>query len=353
MSAPASPQAPDRPRDFWKSAGFHLTRRDESGCLAVMPDFLRAYYTRPEIHPMEESCEAEHRLFERLMEDPFASVDEAEVAAIASKDAADNYRLVLGYRDALVAAGSLEAAYVSLFRAGAIKIPPVFIDQLAHVILRNILEGETDPYRVKAAEPFFRDQSVSTEGGQILLADAEIVEMLSETGGMGGLGSLLAEAGTPMREVTLDVMTEENRDAYWARSDRFDMAGDFRFTEPLQDAFARVVEMWVEHFTGIPVRVQPMQSIRDERWTWHIGLDAAATGILNRLYAGEAVPEEETGRIVALFRLESLDKAAFIPAMRGKPVYLGLAMTPERLVKMKPQNLLMNLPTTASGARRQ
>jgi hypothetical protein len=343
----------DAPHDFWKSAGFHLTRRDANGFLAVTPDFLRAYYTRPEIHPIEDSCPAEHRLFERLMDDPFCRVEEAELAAIRSEDAMSNYRLVLGYRDMLVAAGSLEAAYVSLFQAGAIAIPPVFIEQLVHVILRNVLDGEADAFRVKAAEIFFRDQSVSTDEGQILLADAEIVQMLSETGGMGGLGALLTEAGTPMRSVTLDVMTEENRSDYWARSDRFDMAGDFRFTQPLQDAFARVVERWVEHFTGTAVRVQPMQSIRDERRTWHIGLDATATDILNRLYANEAVAREETERIVALFRLESLDRAAFVPAMQGKPVYLGLAMTPDRLVKMKPQNLLVNLPTAASEARRQ
>jgi hypothetical protein len=343
----------DAKRDFWKSAGFHLTRRDANGFLAVTPDFLRAYYTRPEMHPIEESCEAEHRLFERLMHDPFSRVEEAELAAIRSEDAADNYRLVLGYRDTLIAAGSLEAAYRSLFQAGAIAIPPVFIDQLVHVILRNILDGETDPFRLRAAEIFFRDQSVSTDNGQILLADAEIVEMLSETGGMGGLGALLTETGTPTRSVTLDVMTEDNQGDYWRRSDQFDMAGDFRFTQPLQDAFARVVERWVEHFTGIAVRVQPMQSIRDERWSWHIGLDATATGILNRLYAGQSVPPEETDRIVALFRLESLDRAAFVPAMKGKPVYLGLAMTPERLVKMKPQNLLVSLPGAASGARRQ
>jgi len=341
------------PHDFWKSAGLHLTHRDANGFLAVTPDFLRAYYTRPEIHPIEESCGAEHRLFERLMEDPFAPVAEADIAAIASADAAENYRVVLRYRDLLTAAGSLEAAYASLFRGGAIAIPPVFVDQLVHVILRNILDGEGDTFRLKAAEVFFRDQSVYTEGGQIMLADAEIVQMLSETGGMGGLGALLQEAGTPMRSAELDVMTEENNHEYWARSDRFDMAGDFRFTQPLQDAFARVVESWVMHFTGTAVRVQPMQSIRDAHWTWHVGLDAEATGILNRLYNGEAVPEEETQRIVALFRLESLDKSAFIPAMQGKPVYLGLAMTPTRLVKMKPQNLLTNLPTTASGAKRQ
>ena len=86
-------------RDFWKSAGFHLTERHENGGLVVTADLLRAYLTRPEIHPVEESCEAEHRLFEALMEDPFRPVGEAELDAIRDPDAADNYRIVLRFRD--------------------------------------------------------------------------------------------------------------------------------------------------------------------------------------------------------------------------------------------------------------
>jgi hypothetical protein len=331
-------------RDFWRSAGFHLTERTENGLLAVTPNFLRAYYTRPEIHPVEESCAAEHRLFEALMEDPFRPVADAEIDAIADPDAQENYRLVLGFREHLMAHGSVEAAYRALFAPKAPMAPPVFLDQMVHLILRNMLAGETDPYKLRAAELFFRDQNVSTEEGQLLLADAEIVEMLSETGGMGGLGALLVEAGTAMREVTLDVMTEESAVQYWDRSDRFDMALDFRFAEPGQDAFARVLERWVEHFLGLKVRVQPMQSIRDERWSWHVGLDAEASRILNSLYQGDPVAPDAFERIVALFRLESLDRGAFIDAMRGKPVYLGLAMTPARVLKMKPQNLLTNLP---------
>ena len=50
--------------EFWKSAGLHLTHRDDRGYLTVTADFLRAYYTRPEIHPADDSCDAEHRLFE-------------------------------------------------------------------------------------------------------------------------------------------------------------------------------------------------------------------------------------------------------------------------------------------------
>jgi hypothetical protein len=330
--------------DFWKSSGYHLVSRDEAGWLKVTPDYLRAYLTRPEIHPVEESCAAEHRLFEALMADPFRPVRVDELAAFADADAADNYRVILRFRDLLAGAGTLEGAYLALFAGEAIAIPPLFIDQMVHLILRGILDGETDPMRLRAAELFFRDQRATTRDGQIMLADAEIVDMRTETGGFGGLGQLLAGAGTPMREVSLDVVDGDNGQIYWERSDRFDTAIDFRFTQPAVDAFARVLEAWVRHFLGLATQVQAMASIRDERWTWHVGLDSGATAILNTLYEGGEPEEAELQRIIGLFRMEFLDTSALIPAMRGKPVYLGLAMAPDGIVKMKPQNLLTNLP---------
>ena len=69
-------------REFWKSAGLHLVERDERGWLKVTPDYLRAYFTRPEIHPVEGSCSSEHALFERLMNDPFCEIRNSEVMSI-------------------------------------------------------------------------------------------------------------------------------------------------------------------------------------------------------------------------------------------------------------------------------
>lgn len=329
---------------FWKSSGAHLLSRDASGYLQVTPDFLRAYFTRPEIHPVEESCEAEHRLFERLMTDPFAAVGDDDLAAIADPDAADNYRVVLRFRDHLVAYGSIESGYAALFKGNGIDIPPMFIDQLVHLIAHNVLRKVADPMRVRAGELLFREQAVTTADGQLMLADAETVETYSRTGGLGGLGALLAEAGTPVPSVSLDVLTEENASIYWDRSDRFDTAIDFRFTEPALDAFARVLESWIGHFHGVSVRIQPQQSVRDERWSWHVGLDAEATRILNALYQGQQVGETDLGRIVALFRMDFDNRGDAIESMRGKPVWMGLAMGADNIVRMKPQNLLTNLP---------
>ena len=330
-------------REFWKSAGFHLLEVNDQGWLAVTPDFLRAYLTRPEVHPIDESCDNEVALFEALMADPFMTVEEGRLDAFADVDARDNYRVVLRFRDRLVSAGTVEGAYLAMVR-GPIDVPPVFIDQMVHVILKNILKEAKDPIRVRAAELFFRDQNVSTDDGRVMLADDEIVEMYTETGGLGGLGQLLVDSSTPMKSVELDVLDEDNKEIYWDRSDRFDTVVDLRFTQPALDGLARVIEAWIGHFLGLQVRVQPMQRIDDDKWSWHVGLDAEATRILNGLYEGREVSFDDMQRIIALFTMTIRDRDAVQPAMRGKPVYLGAAMTGSKKLKLKPQNLLTNLP---------
>ena len=323
---------------IWKSAGQHLTHRLDNGWLAVSADFLRAYYTRPEIHPVEESCAVEHALFERLMADPFAAVSAEELATIADSDAADNYAVVLRFRDHLIAKGSIEAAYASLFTSGAPMIPPVFISQMAHLIMGNILVGETDATVARAAELFFREQTATTSNERMMLADAEVVETRAQQ------TALLALSDPRRTEVDLEILNAEGAEDYWARADRFDLALDFRFAEPGQDAFARLIERWIKHFLDMRVRVQPLQSVKDQRWSWHVGLDAEATRILNALYEGEYLPEQGQGSIVALFRMEFLDYDRVVDKMRRKPAFLGLAVDAHDRIRMKPQNLLINLP---------
>ena len=330
--------------DFWKSAGMHLVDVNKDGWLAVTPDFLRAYYTRPEVHPIDTSCDEEVKLFEDLMGEPFLDVAKSRLEKLADQDAAYNYEVVLGFRDHLRAAGTIEGAYLKMMRTQQANVPPVFIDQMVHLIVRNVLKDCDDPIRLRAGEVFFRDQSVSTDDGMIMLADEETVSMHAASGGLGGLGQLLVESNTPLRKVELDVLDEDNKDLYWERSDRFDMVVDFRFTQPALDAFARVIEGWMRHFLNLDVRVEPRQSIQDEQWTWHIGLDKEATQILNALYEGQKLSEGDSQRIVALFRMWVQDENAVVDAMRGKPIYLGLAMSEDKIVKMKPQNLLTNMP---------
>ena len=278
------------------------------------------------------------------MADPFTVLEEAEIGGFADADAQDNYRVVLGFRDLLQQHKTVESAYLNLMKSGDIKIPPVFVDQMVCVIVRNILTPCHDPIRIRAGELFFREQIVTTGEGRLMLADDEIVEMYAKTGGGGGLGQLLVDSNTPMPSVELDVLSEDNRDIYWQRSDRFDTVIDFRFTQPALDAFARVIEAWIRHFYQLEVRCQPKKSIEDEKWSWHIGMDAESTRLLNALYMEKHLSFEDLEQIVALFRLEIIDQSAIEPSMRGRPVYLGLAMTRAKKIFMKPQNLLLNLP---------
>jgi hypothetical protein len=100
----------------------------------------------------------------------------------------------------------------------------------------------------------------------------------------------------------------------------------------------------VAHFLSLAIRLQPVQTIRDESWAWHVGLDVEATGILNAMWEGVEVPQADLARILGLFRLEFLDPSAMLERVAGRPVYLAMAMDREQRLRLKPQNLLLGLP---------
>jgi Family of unknown function (DUF6352) len=346
MSTPPSTSSDPVP-DFWRSSGHHLLEIDADGWLRVSDDFLRAYLLRPELIPVEESCAEELRLHHDLLEQPRLEVATFRLERLADPDARDNYRTMLRFRDQLLGQPTIEAAYLDLVRGGLEGIPPLFLDQLAHVILRHALDGCTDPFRLRAAELLFREQRVTIEDGAIMLADEETVAMhASGQAGRehGSLGRLLLDNDMALRNVELDVMDETKADAYWQRSDRFDWVLDLGFTRPGLDALCRVLEIWVQHFTGLQVGIQPVRQISDQRWVWHLGLDVEASRLLNDLYDGREVDEARRARLLSLFRLEFRNADAMLARLRGRPVYLGLAMTEAKRVKLKPQNLLLNLP---------
>lgn len=342
MPEPTPGQA--TPAGFWISSGYDLLDRSADGRLTVTEDFIRAYLSRPEMAPPDEACDAERSLHASLLAAPSRAVTTADLAALADADARENFTIFLRFRDHLLRSGNLETAYIGLIRPGAPAVPAMFIDHLAAAILRDLLEGRDNAFQARAAELFFRVQKATIQESRILLADEETVEMMAAGKGFGSLGALVAEAGTALRSVDMDILTKENAPQYWARSDRHDFVLDFGFTRASQDAFARVVEAWVERLTGVAVQVQPVQTIRDERWVWHIGLDTTSTAIMNALYEGKPVDEDHMRQVLALFRLEFRDPSLMLPRVAGKPVYLGLAMDHHGKVRLKPQNLVANLP---------
>jgi hypothetical protein len=276
------------------------------------------------------------------MESPRRPLTEQDLSKVEDQDARDNYRVMLRLRDRLLGAGTVEGAYMSLFK-GAIDVPPMFIDQLAHVVLRSLLDGEQDALRLRAAEVFFREQKATLKDGHVLLADLETVQMHAAGSRFGSVGRLIVEAQGELGAVELDVLDRANAGLYWARESKHDTVISLTYGRPALEAFSRVVEQWVAHFFSVQVKVKPVRRIEEPRWAWHVGLDAESTAILNELWAGNQIEQGRMRNILALFALTFDDPAAMRPDIAGRAVYLGLSAE-DGVVRMKPQNLLLNLP---------
>jgi len=329
--------------DFWQSCGYNLLRKGDDGRLVVTDDYVRLYYRRPELAPVAESCPAERALHASLIEHPRRAVPDSEIAAMVDSDARENYRVILRFRNQLLAAPNLESFYANLFRDD-IAVPPDFIHHTVQVILRGILDSTQDGLDVRAAELLFREQRVSVTEGAIMVADAETVEMHASGGGFGSLGRLLREGQTSPRTIELDVLDDQSAARYFERDERFDTVLNLNHGRPGCLAFARVLERWIAHFHGVRAAIKPLREIPDDEWVWHIGLDTEATAMLNDIYNGKEVAEERMKRVIGLFRLEFRDPVVLLPEVKGAPVFLGLAMTDDGALRVKPQNLLMNLP---------
>ena len=332
--------------DFWVSSGHHLVDRDEAGRLVVTDDFLKVYLARPEVVPPDEACIVERAVHQRLMRDPRAPVETAEVGDIADRDARENWRHLLAFRNHLLRHPTLEAAYLALARAPKVTVPPLFLNQLVHVILRNLLDAERDPFVLRAAEMMFRPQRLTLKDGILLLADADVVDGANADPHAAPLVAIFGDA----RAKGLDVLLADTADDYFARSDAFDFVVDFRFGEPARAAFARVLEIWVAGLLGIEVRIAPVERIAEASWAWFVGLDQDATQIGNALWRGEEPPTQGRDRIVALYQLTFADQQRMLEKVRGAPISLILAMSPDRVVRVKPQNILAGLPLQSLDA---
>src|SRR6267154_6182518 len=115
-------------RDFWLSCGHHLIDRDAGGGLLV-----------------------------------------------SDEDARENWELMIAFRDRLLGQRTLEAAYLDLIRHGVGNTPPLFLNHLVQLILRNLLDGCDDPFVLRAAELLFRPQRLALHDGSLIAADNETI----------------------------------------------------------------------------------------------------------------------------------------------------------------------------------
>ena len=326
-------------KDFWISCGHHLLDRDEGGGLLLTDDFLKVYMARPEMIPPPEACAVEKTLHAALLNDPRMAVSTSDIAAIADADARENWQILLTFRDHLVRHKTLEAAYSELVKQGLSKTPQLFVNQLVHVVMRNALDGVEDASVVRAGEMFYRTQRVTLHEGSLIAADEEKI------GGSNpaSVSPLVSMLGIPA-EAHIHVINKDTAGGYWERSDQFDMAIDLTAGRDGLAALATAMQRWIAHVLGVDVTIEPLTEMREVNLAWYVGLDAEATKLGDKMWNGEEIDEAAMAQVIGLFQLTFRDPSIVLDRVRGEPVYLILSMTPDKLIRMKPQNLIAGLP---------
>ena len=333
-------------QDFWLSSGHHLLDRDHAGRLVVTDEFLKLYLARPEIVPPSDACIVERALYQKLVREPRAKVMASYIRDIADRDARENWSHMIGFRDQLLAAPTIEAAYLAIVRASKVTLPPLFLSQLVHVIARNMLDGERDPFILRAAELLFRPQRLTIKDGVMLLADEELVDGANVNDHTSPLVAVFGDA----KARNLDVMGAENASHYFEHSDAHHAAIDFRHGQRARQALGEVISRWVGHLLGLEVNVEPIDKLEAADWVWFAGIDQEGTAIGNALWNGNEPPQQGRERIVALYCLKFADPGDMLERVAGKPIFLILGMTPNRIIRVKPQNLITGLPLREQSA---
>ena len=352
----------------WPGSGLAHLSPNAQGWLQPTPAYWLHWLQRPELALVAESCRAEAALHRALQADPLRPVPGAELARLADADVRESYSHFLALRDGVQAAGSLEGWYRRLFNAGPVALPPLFLDLVTQAIVQDLLgtslQDSADTVHWRTAELFFRPQRISFDQGRVLAADAETVVEQAQTQGLGELGRLMAQAKVQATPLQLPVLGPEHAERYEADAQRqpsrsrllLDLTHQltqdvghglqFKLTNARSGLkpLAALLQAWVGRLLGVQVRIEPVHRIDDERWRWHVGLDSEATALLNDLYGGARVDEGRQARLISLFRLEFDNPAEMRADVAGAPVHLGLMARPDGQLRLKPQNLLLNLP---------
>jgi hypothetical protein len=351
----------------WPSSGHAHLLVNAQGWLQDTPAYWRHWLARPELALVPESCRAERALHGQVMQQPLLRVTDLQLASLADADVAQNWRHFLALRDAVQSAGSLQAWYLTLLRSGNVSVPPLFVDLAVQAIVQHLLLDSDEALGLRAAELFFRPQRITFAQGRVLAADSATLEEQAQTQGLGELGRLLAQAKISTTPLDLPVLGPDNAARYWADASRDDFRSSLvlDLTQQLSTdlghglqfkmsnarsglkPLAELLQRWVQHLLGVAVTIEPVHRIDDPQWRWHVGLDAEASALLNDLYQGHSVDDERTARLISLNRLRFVNPQEMRQDVAGKPVYLGLMATASGQLRLKPQNLLLNLPLAA------
>ena len=210
-----------------------------------------------------------------------------------------------------------------------------------HLILRNVLDGCEDAFVLRAAELLFRPQRLTLHDGSLVAADEETVSGL----GNKPLSPLVSMLGLP-KAAEIDVLNDDNAASYWQRSDLFDMALDLTAGRRGIAALGEVIERWIAHLLGVAGgdRAARRAARRDARLVCRPRRRGHAH---RRCACGTATrwTMPTRGRDRGALSADALPTLpTMLEKVRGEPVYLMAAMTTDKVLRLKPQNLLTGLP---------
>src|SRR5262249_49664451 len=127
-------------------------------------------------------------------------------------------------------------------------------------------------------------------------------------------------------------------------SDQFHVALDLTGGRRGLQALGTVIERWIEHLLTAGTEIEPLVEMRDVKFTWYVGLDADGTRIGDALWNGEEPDEAMHARLVLLYRLTFRNPDIVRDKVKGEPIYLIMAMDKDKILRVKPQNLVTGLP---------
>lgn len=109
-------------------------------------------------------------------------------------------------------------------------------------------------------------------------------------------------------------------------------------------ALLELIRRWIVHVLGVEFAIEPLTEMRDISHARYVGLDADATKIGDLLWKGEDLDEATMAQVIELFKPTFRNPSVVLDNVKGEPAYLISVMTPDKLIRMKPQNLMTGLP---------
>lgn len=107
---------------------------------------------------------------------------------------------------------------------------------------------------------------------------------------------------------------------------------------------AEAMRRWIPHLLGVGMTIDALTELRSAPLTWYVGLDAEATWTGDLIWHGREIDEATMAQVAGLFRLTFDNPALALDRVQEEPAYLILAVAPDHLIRMKPQNLVTGLP---------